>query len=398
MSKKKNLTPADYDRWETPPGAIFSIDQDEPEEPKKSVAKSYDEIRKFNPFHDSLGRFSSAQGFKSYSANPKTKAGAMAIQRSNAAGHGRTMNVHRESKGESITQNANWLATGKKPAVPAAVSRARYQQRKQKQQQAAQQAQNNPQNQATQTKTRSNYQQKKFQQAQAAVQRQQQSQQAQRQQAQQAKNTKHTMAQGKDISSSFSVDTTSKKRAFDQVAEKQGFDKKPQVMKKADFDAAVKASGFVAYRTWNPGVDGMSGKQMSAKDFKNQFMKSDSLQAAGNGGRVYGGGIYVAATKSPKPGASPSASATSAAMRNSQIYGGSRRATASITLDPSAKVANYSSINRKFYALPRQTQDRFSGDIGAYAASLGFDAMRIPRGSCDYVTIFNRTKAIVLDD
>lgn len=55
--------------------------------------------------------------------------------RSHQAGHGRVLNVHRESKGESITQNANWLTTGQKPAVPAAVSRQRYQQRKQKQQQ-----------------------------------------------------------------------------------------------------------------------------------------------------------------------------------------------------------------------------------------------------------------------
>lgn len=34
------------------------------------------EFRKFNPFHDSLGRFASAHGFKTYSANPKTRAGA----------------------------------------------------------------------------------------------------------------------------------------------------------------------------------------------------------------------------------------------------------------------------------------------------------------------------------
>lgn len=47
-----------------------------------------EEVEKFNPFHDSLGKFSNKMGFKTYSANPKTKAGQMAIARSDAAGHG----------------------------------------------------------------------------------------------------------------------------------------------------------------------------------------------------------------------------------------------------------------------------------------------------------------------
>ena len=52
-------------------------------------------VQKFNPFHDAKGRFSSSKGFKTYSANPKTKAGQMAINRSASAGHGTTLNVHR---------------------------------------------------------------------------------------------------------------------------------------------------------------------------------------------------------------------------------------------------------------------------------------------------------------
>ena len=62
-------------------------------------------------------------GFKTYSANPKLKAAQPSIMRAHQAGHGRVLNQHRESKGESITQNAHWLQTGQKPAVPAAVSR-----------------------------------------------------------------------------------------------------------------------------------------------------------------------------------------------------------------------------------------------------------------------------------
>lgn len=85
------------------------------EEEEKTVAKTFDEIveiRKFNPFHDALGRFASSNGFATYSANPKTKAGAMAISRSAQAGHGTTFNSHKESQGENITQNFAWLNGG----------------------------------------------------------------------------------------------------------------------------------------------------------------------------------------------------------------------------------------------------------------------------------------------
>ena len=231
------------------------------------------EFRKFNPFHDSLGRFASAHGFKTYSANPKTRAGALAIQRSNAAGHGRTLNVHAQSKGESVRQNANWLATGQKPKVPAAVSRARYQQRKLKQQQAQQQA---AQSQA-----------KPAQAAKPASQAK-------------PKSTGHQINEGKDIRKTFQADLSSKKRVFDQVAEQQGFDKKPKVVNQAEFDAVVKQTGVVAYRTWDPGTDGVTGKQMAAQDFKKMFMEADSIQAAGQGGRAYGGGTYIAANSNPK--------------------------------------------------------------------------------------------------
>ena len=90
------------------------------ESTSKNLAMTFEDILKFNPFHDARGRFASSSGFKTYSANPKTRAGQLAIGRSDAAGHGSTMNVHRESKGENIRQNQHWISTGQKPAVPAA--------------------------------------------------------------------------------------------------------------------------------------------------------------------------------------------------------------------------------------------------------------------------------------
>lgn len=78
-------------------------------------------VEKFNPFHDHLGRFTSARGFKTYSANPQSKAGQMAIARSHGGGHGETFNVHRQAnhgKGETISQSYQWMKTGRRSGTP----------------------------------------------------------------------------------------------------------------------------------------------------------------------------------------------------------------------------------------------------------------------------------------
>lgn len=45
------------------------------------VAKTFDEVLKFNPYHDSHGRFASVNSYTSFSANQNTTAGRMAIER-----------------------------------------------------------------------------------------------------------------------------------------------------------------------------------------------------------------------------------------------------------------------------------------------------------------------------
>lgn len=75
----------------------------------QNLAKTFNEVLKFNPFHDSLGRFATSNGFATYSANPKTRAGQMALGRSQAAGHGMTRNVHRQASGGHITDDITWL-------------------------------------------------------------------------------------------------------------------------------------------------------------------------------------------------------------------------------------------------------------------------------------------------
>ena len=46
-----------------------------------AIGKSFDEVLKFNPYHDSHGRFASANSYASFSANQNTTAGRMSIER-----------------------------------------------------------------------------------------------------------------------------------------------------------------------------------------------------------------------------------------------------------------------------------------------------------------------------
>ena len=80
------------------------------------IAKTFYEILKFNPYHDRLGRFTFSNGFSSFSANPKTKAGIAAIRRAQkenpliGAAYGT-----KHSKGQIEAEKKNRLS-GKKAA------------------------------------------------------------------------------------------------------------------------------------------------------------------------------------------------------------------------------------------------------------------------------------------
>lgn len=305
----------------------------------------------------------------------------MAINRSYKGGHGRTLNVHAESKGESITQNANWIATGKKPAVPAAVSRARYQQRKQKQQAAASSS-------AAQTQQKPT----------SAAQTQQKPATVT------ATNTvpnkqSRPIVNGKDISKTFTYDPRKKGGALDQVAEQQGFKSKPTVISdSATFSAAVAKSGFIGYRTINPGRDVVTGKNKTAAQFADDLKNSDSFSHNGSGGRVYGAGIYIASTKNPKAGKAPSRAASASAKQESSYYGSSSSKTVALTLDPSAKIGDYKTLARDFNSKQSSIRNKYNGDIGAYAASKGYDAIRHDVGGCDYLVVYNRSKLVIFDN
>lgn len=387
----------------------------------EEVEKNIDEIvevEKFNPFHDSRGRFSNKNGFASYSANPNTKAGAMAIARSAAAGHGRTANVHPQSYGENITQNANWLGQGK-PGT-------RYHGRQStgnatlRRMEAAYsgggalhaasatggswQHQNQQQGRTTQPgkQPAKQPQQKPAQQKPAAPKQPQQkpAQQPQTKQQPQKPKTDRQPVDGKDISKTFKYDPNAKGSALDQVTEQQGFKGKPTLVKdRTEFSAAVKASGIMAYRTVNSGKDVVTGKTKSADDFVNDMKNADTISHNGSGGQVYGGGIYIAATSNATKGRAPSRSDTDAAKRDSKCYGGSSSKTMGMTLAANAKIGDFNTIQSEFSSLTRSQRQKYGGDMAAYAASKGYDALKAVNAGwqCDYIMVYNRSKLVIFD-
>lgn len=383
-----------------------------------SEAKTFSEILKFNPFHDSQGKFSSSHGFKTYSANPKTKAGQMAISRSAAAGHGYTMNVHRESKGENIAQNDRWIRTGRKPLVPAAniptlqqraargtrSTPAGQQQAKPKPQQQAkpqqqQQATNNPPN-GTQSTQGSTLAQsvagvnltsaEKL----ALVPRNRYARAASTQKA--ANDHDQERVAGKDISKTFQYNRRSGQDAIDAVAEAQGWKKAPTVTNDLEtFQKAAVQSGRVMLRT----LDTDYSRGVSADALCKKTMTDGSMSLGGGGGKVYGSGMYVVDT-SLKGSGSKTASGLSRTLSQGQQESacyGNRQMMA--TVRPDAKIATPSQAKKlasQFSNLSMSERARFGYDTNAYIASKGYDGAKWHSDSdpTAYTTIFNQSALI----
>lgn len=388
---------------------------------KNRTAKSFDEvlakaveIDKFNPFHDSLGRFSSSQGMKTYSANPKTKAGQMAIGRSAAAGYGYTMNVHRESKGENIKQNQNWIQTGRKPRVPAAQS-ATLQQR------AARGTRSKVTTGQQQNKPATKPAQPKKPAAQQQTNQTQQSTQGSSL-AQSVANVKITNGQslalqarngvrqvvntrklasdhdqdrvdGKDISKSFKADMSRGARdPIDQIAEAQGWNKAPTVTNDRDlFNKAAVQAGRVMMRTVHA-----NGNQSADQVCVENMAKGDS-PLGGSGGKVYGSGMYLVDTSIKGQSTSSGLARRVSDGQHESAFYGDRQMMA--TVHPNAKIATPNQAQKMandFARLSSSERARFGYDQNTYIASKGFDGAKwhMDADPTAYTTLFNKSALI----
>lgn len=384
------------------------------------VEKGVDEIEvveKFNPFHDSRGRFSNKNGFASYSANPNTKAGAMAIARSAAAGHGKTMNVHQESYGETIRQNANWLGHHNYNVGPRQTGSGTLTQRVEPKNGLAGasahgyvwQYYNRLNNRTTKpNKQTQNQQQQGQQQPQKpAPAKQPKPQQAQQKPAQQQQKpaSDRKPVDGKDISATYKYDSKQGGNALNQVAKQQGYDGKPTVVKdRKEFSKAVQESGVMAYRTIKAGTDVVTGKHKTGAEFADDLKNGDTFSHNGSGWRAYGSGIYIAATANPVQGKAPSRSATNSAKSDSKNYGNSTSKTVGMTLTKDAKIGDYNQLNSDFNRMRASTRNSKYGPdkadgFAAYCASKGYDAVCAKNAGwgCDYIIVYNRTKLVIFD-
>lgn len=324
--------------------------------------------------------------------------------RANQAGHGRVLNHHRESKGESITQNANWITTGQKPAVPAAVSRQRYQQRKLRQQQQQAAAQNAAQAPAPKPTAP---QKPQTPPPQPKPQPKPQAPPQPPQPKGVAAGTAQNAVNGKDLAGKFQFKRNSPDYAIEQVIKAQGFDGKPTLTSDiVDFTNACKASNFIAKR----GVGASNQRTLDAYD---QALKTGDFYVKCSGGSVHGYGMYAASVSANGKKASSGLKHAEGTANTYASSGGSTKKIYTMTLDKSAKIGDEGTLARQmktdteFLNVCRKSGMRssYTEDVGVYAAYKGYDAYIAGSGryshdgsSSDYTVILNRSKVIIYDD
>lgn len=390
------------------------------------------EVEKFNPFHDSRGRFSNKNGFKSYSANPNTRAGAMAIARSAAAGHGNTMNVHSQSYGENIKQNANWLGRGNQgnnrwhgsttlrsriePGAGlsgASSVGAQWQDMNQKQgrttkpgkqpQQAQQQPKQQPQKPAQQQQQQPKQQSNAYSLDSAtqsvtlhggdklAIQPRDHSGHSTTSISKVANNHNQEHVVGKDISKTCDIrQVKGNKDPIDKMAELQGWNKAPTVTDNLEtFQKAAKQSGTMLIRS----VDGNYNTGQSAHDICKKTMTDGNDPLGGNGGKMYGSGMYLVGAQTNNKTGRNLGMQIADSQRHSYAYGNTQMIA---TVHPNAKIATPTQAKKlqsEYRNLSAADRNRF-GDYGTYIASKGYDGARWHDRSDPYITMYNKSAMI----
>ena len=382
-----------------------------------SQIDTIEEVQKFNPFHDALGRFASSNSFRTYSANPKSKAGAMAIGRSARAGHTGTMNVHTESKGENIGQNYDWLQTGKKPAFLTGGSSSQQTpppppvpKKKPSSKPKPQKPKAEPSNGKKPAADQS------IQDAVAGVKLSSSDKLAlqARDGNGQACSTKKivedysgTRIEGQDISKTFDYHAMAsaamnshgsiKTYAVDAVAEAQGWDKAPPtvISNRDDFDRLCLANGRVMMRTVH------AGHGMTAEEVATATMTRSDIALGAGGGTAYGGGLYLVDTKIV-PGKSAKVTGYDVAegQRESYAYGDTQMMA---TPRPGAKIATpkqAAAMKAEFKNLSLGDRARFQDDYGAYIASKGYDGAKWHPDSdpSAYLTMYNKSALVFFSE
>lgn len=213
--------------------------------------------------------------------------------------------------------------------------------------------------------------------------------------------TGRQIADGKDLTNVIKQKNINNPLTLNDIAEVQGYKNKGEVVTdKKEFMNAVERSGIMMYRTVSPGrdvADNTKKTKKTAEQFISEFKNSDNISYNGTGGQAFGSGIYTASNPDIIKGQKPNVSEQKNAMLDSASYGIRGAKTIAMTLDPSAKVADYHDVMNEFLALPDSEQSKYR-DIGVYVAAKGFDAMKVPRSDgLAYTVVYNRNALIIFD-
>lgn len=169
---------------------------------------------------------------------------------------------------------------------------------------------------------------------------------------------------------------------IEDVIHRQGFDGLPTVLSGEDFDKAVKESGIIAQRGYN-------AENQKTLDKYHDDLLNGNFYVRCEGGALYGRGMYAAANFDGKLSDETKEAVKRYASSNLQRTHGR---VETFTLAPGAKIANYDDVSKQFRNPEMMT--KFTNDIGAFAAAMGFDAMRVE----DTIVVFNRSKVVVKGD
>ena len=272
----------------------------------------------------------------------------------------------------------------------------------------------------------------------------------------------HVGVDGRDISGEWSRRNDEFDFAIDDVMNAQGFDGKPRVVSKDEFDKAVKDSGFVAQRTYS------APDKPTLDAYREQLYNGKWYVDCSEGGSVFGQGMYCASdyngnitdgmrremkqyqdqymsrygynlteeqwlekaspilNKYDIGSSNPSQIAKAYLDEDDKLFEsltaklspstrdklydelyevphrGLNSYVETFTLEPGAKIVSYEDIMKK--ATDPESWELMnnaqSGDIGVFATQLGYDAIKVEgQGqSGSYTVILNRTKCIFLGE
>ena len=99
----------------------------------------------------------------------------------------------------------------------------------------------------------------------------------------------HKVAQGQNLEGKWRRNSDAFPYEINDIIHAQGFDGLPKVVSRAEFDAAVKASKFIAQRSYT------GSNEAEADQFREQLYRGEWYVSCTNGGAQYGQGMYCAA-------------------------------------------------------------------------------------------------------